>query len=120
MATRRCKAAAATADAPADDATRGYGHPAWRDVSGDLQRVAKSGRKLTLYLASGDPGLTILNCQAPRETGRLRRQGILHVVRIPDSDHTLHAMNRAMLCSMHREASDRPLPDFAARQQRVV
>jgi pimeloyl-ACP methyl ester carboxylesterase len=64
------------------------GHPVENRLPADLRRISAAGRRLALFVAEGDPGLTIMNFHAPGEAKRLRRSGELFVEMIPQSDHT--------------------------------
>jgi pimeloyl-ACP methyl ester carboxylesterase len=80
------------------DEPRRYGHPLEKDLPRDLLKVARAERKLTLFLADTDPGLAILNAQAPRQVRQLMTQGILGITKIANADHTFsQSMPRGLL-----------------------
>ncbi len=64
------------------------GHPLGNDLPRDMMRAARAERKLTLFVAETDPGLLLMNSQAPRQVKQLSRQGVLSVARIANADHT--------------------------------
>ncbi len=79
-------------------------HPQDEDVPGDLDRIAHSGRTLSLFFATTDPGFSILTHYAQRKVKQLRRTGQLNVSFIPDADHTFTM--RAARQTLSREISD--------------
>ncbi len=79
-------------------------HPQEEDVPADLDRIANSGRTLSLFFATTDPGFSILTHYAQRKVKQLRRTGQLSVSFIPDADHTFTM--RAARQTLSREISD--------------
>lgn len=66
----------------------GLSHPQVEDLSGDLKRIANSGRKLAMFFSTTDPGYGILNFHAKRTAGRLQAEDQLRVSFIDHADHT--------------------------------
>ena len=77
----------------------------------DLDRIANSGRTLSLFFATTDPGFSILTHYAQRKVKQLRRTGQLSVSFIPDADHTF-TMRAA------RQALSREITDHLCRRYR--
>ncbi|WP_395753060.1 alpha/beta fold hydrolase [Prosthecobacter sp.] len=65
-----------------------YGHPARKDLPGDLQRVVAAGRRLALFVSDNDPGHFLLMYQARRKATQLMKQGKLQCHFIANADHT--------------------------------
>ncbi len=86
-------------------------HPQEEDVPADLDRIANSGRTLSLFFATTDPGFSILTHYAQRKVKQLRRTGQLSVSFIPDADHTF-TMRAA------RQALSREITDHLCRRYR--
>jgi alpha-beta hydrolase superfamily lysophospholipase len=63
-------------------------HPLTKNLPRDLLQIARSGRKLTMFLAQTDPGEAMLYSQARRQAKQLIRQGVLTITHIADADHT--------------------------------
>lgn len=68
--------------------TNGPSHPLTNDLTGDLRRIAASGRHLSMYFSTTDPGYSILTSQAGRQTRRMIRNGQLKTTFIENADHT--------------------------------
>lgn len=64
------------------------GHPERDDLRGDLTRIEKSGRHLSVFFATSDPGYLILKVRAGRKANQLERDGQLSLQFLDDSDHT--------------------------------
>ena len=90
-------------------------HPQEEDVPGDLDRIARSGRTLSLFFATTDPGFSILTHYAKRKVKQLRRTGQLNVSFIPDADHTFTM--RAARQALSREISDHLNRRYSSRNQ---
>lgn len=73
-------------------------HPLHEDLPGDLDRVAKAGRRLACFFARSDPGYGILMHHARRKVDKLRRAGTLNVDFVENADHTFsqRAARRAL------------------------
>jgi alpha-beta hydrolase superfamily lysophospholipase len=65
-----------------------YGHPARKDLPGDLQRIVSASRTLALFVSDNDPGHFLLMYQARRKATQLMNQGRLQCFFIPNADHT--------------------------------
>ena len=65
-----------------------YAHPQTEDLPRDLDRAIASGRNLSLFCSSGDPGHFILMLQAKRKAKQLCRAGRLNVFFVQNADHT--------------------------------
>lgn len=63
-------------------------HPEQNDLPGDLTRIAAADRKLAMFFASDDPGLTILMKDARATARRQERSGKLKIHSIKHADHT--------------------------------
>lgn len=90
-------------------------HPQEEDVPGDLDRIARSGRTLSLFFATTDPGFSILTHYAQRKVKQLRRTGQLNVSFIPDADHTFTM--RAARQALSREISGYLCRRYSSRDQ---
>ena len=66
----------------------GCGHPAHKDLPGDLSRVAAAGRTLAMFVSDNDPGHFLLMYQARRSATLLMKQGRLQCHFIHRADHT--------------------------------
>ena len=84
---RRSRDSAAVEDFCADQAN-GPSHPRTNDLTGDLRRIAASGRQLSMYFSTTDPGYRILTSQADRQARRMIRSGQLKTTFISNADHT--------------------------------
>lgn len=87
----RCGRASGAVSAPIEcdnGDQREPAHPAYEDVPGDLERVARMGRQLTCFFARSDPGYHILTAQAGRTVRRLQHAGWLRFFFIEKADHT--------------------------------
>ena len=84
-------------------------------MPGDLDRIARSGRTLSLFFATTDPGFSILTHYAQRKVKQLRRTGQLNVSFIPDADHTFTM--RAARQALSREISDDLCRRYSSRNQ---
>jgi pimeloyl-ACP methyl ester carboxylesterase len=73
-------------------------HPLRDDLPGDLDRVAKNGRRLACFFARSDPGHAILAHQAKRKVDELSRAGMLNIYFLEEADHTFsrRALRRAL------------------------
>ena len=65
-----------------------YGHPAKKDLAGDLGRVVAASRQLTMFISDNDPGYFMLMYQAGRKAKQLMAAGQLRCCFIKDADHT--------------------------------
>jgi hypothetical protein len=54
-----------------------------------MQTIRKLGRKLTLLLSEGDPGLNIMRLQARRETNSAIKNGHLSTYTLDGANHGL-------------------------------
>ncbi|MDI1314057.1 alpha/beta fold hydrolase [Prosthecobacter sp.] len=66
----------------------GCGHPAHKDLPGDLSRVAAAGRTLAMFVSDNDPGYFLLMYQARRKATQMMKQGGLQCHFIHQADHT--------------------------------
>lgn len=66
----------------------GCAHPARKDLSGDLSRVAAAERTLAMFVSDNDPGYFLLMYQARRKATQLMKQGRLQCRFIHQADHT--------------------------------
>ncbi len=66
----------------------GCGHPARKDLPGDLSRVAAAERTLAMFVSDNDPGYFLLMYQARRKAKQLMKQGRLQCHFIANADHT--------------------------------
>lgn len=66
----------------------GCGHPARKDLPGDLSRVAAAERTLAMFVSDNDPGYFLLMYQARRKATQLMKQGRLQCHFIANADHT--------------------------------
>jgi pimeloyl-ACP methyl ester carboxylesterase len=64
------------------------GHPERDDLTADLDRVARRGRRLACFISSADPGYHIMNVRAKRKVQELVQAGVLSVKIIENADHT--------------------------------
>lgn len=92
---RTCKVADATENT-------GPSHPATQDLPGDLKRVVASGRQLSMFFSTTDPGYSILLGQARRQAKRMVRRQQLSVTFIDNADHTFsrHSARRRLVDSL--------------------
>ncbi len=79
-------------------------HPQEEDVPGDLERIARAGRTLSMFFATTDPGFSILTHYAKRKVKQFRRTGQLNVSFIEGADHTFTM--RAARQALSRSISD--------------
>lgn len=70
------------------EAQSGCGHPARKDLPGDLSRVAAAGRTLAMFVSDNDPGYFLLMYQARRKALQMMKQGSLQCHFIHQADHT--------------------------------
>jgi pimeloyl-ACP methyl ester carboxylesterase len=63
-------------------------------VADDLERVARAGRHLALFISDSDPGYSILTFHAKKMVSALRKARMLDVAFIPNADHTFSASMR--------------------------
>jgi alpha-beta hydrolase superfamily lysophospholipase len=66
----------------------GCGHPAHKDLPGDLNRVAAAERTLAMFVSDNDPGYFLLMYQARRKATQMMKQGGLQCHFIHQADHT--------------------------------
>ncbi len=66
----------------------GSGHPARKDLPGDLSRIAAAERTLAMFVSDNDPGHFLLMYQARRKATQLMKQGRLQCRFIHQADHT--------------------------------
>lgn len=64
------------------------GHPARKDLPGDLSRIAAAERTLAMFVSDNDPGYFLLMYQARRKATQLMKQGLLQCRFIHQADHT--------------------------------
>ncbi len=57
-------------------------------LSGDLRRLFAMQRRVTLFVADGDPGRDILMAEARRTALKAIKSGQMEVNMIPNADHT--------------------------------
>jgi len=83
----------------ATNCVTGPAHPVENDLTGDLRRIATSGRQLSMYFSTTDPGYSILTSQASRQTRRMIRTGQLKATFIENADHTFsrHGARRDLI-----------------------
>ena len=87
-----------------DDTPASPGHPHDEDLPGDLDRIVRLRRTLTMFFATTDPGYSILTYFARRKVRQLRRSGQLDISFIADADHTFST--QAARQTLGREISD--------------
>ena len=104
---RSGKRGASQVKSPAPQRT--YGHPARKDLPGDLQRVVSSSRTLAMFVSDNDPGHFLLMHQARRKATELMNQGKLQCHFIPAADHTFST-------AQARETFYRSLTDYLHRR----
>ncbi|HEY4262246.1 MAG TPA: alpha/beta fold hydrolase [Schlesneria sp.] len=84
-------------------------HPTTQDLSGDLKRVVTSGRQLSMFFSTTDPGYSILLGQARRQAKRMLRHQQLSVTFIDNADHTFsrHAARQRLIDSLYQHLQRR-------------
>lgn len=89
----------------------GPSHPLTEDLTDDLRRIAASGRQLSMYFSTTDPGYSILTGQAGRQVRRMLRSGQLQTTFIENADHTFSRQQarRTLIQSMSHHLRQRYL-----------
>jgi pimeloyl-ACP methyl ester carboxylesterase len=80
----------------------GPSHPTTQDLTGDLKCVVASGRQLSMFFSTTDPGYSILLGQARRQAKRMLRRQQLSVTFLDHADHTFsrHAARQRLIDSL--------------------
>ena len=88
MMTPRIRFARPTQTAAQGSHSNEYSHPPRKDLPGDLSRIARSSRMLSMFVSDNEPGHFMLMYQARRKATQLMREGHLRCFFIQNADHT--------------------------------